>query len=218
MINLYTGTQGSGKSLHTTKDIIFTIKAGGCLILNFPIYLENVKLKIHKETEVYILNDEELEQSPQKIINIINSYIARHGVRYTCVILDEAQRYFDSREWNKKGRKEWLSFFSLHRHIGRDYIDIILITQVDTYLDKRLLKGLIEYKYVHRNLLYSGLLGRILGLFLPAVCYYYPVWMPAKKDERGSLLIGRKKYRNLYDTNLYATTNINNCEKAGDTE
>lgn len=213
MISLYTGAPGSGKTIHSMKDARFTIENGGCLIINFPLYLDKVKIKIHPETEIYILEKEELEYSPNKVINAINAYISRHGVRYVCVIIDEAQDYFDSREWNKRGRKDWLGFFSKHRHIGRDHIDIILITQVDLYLDKRLIKGLIEYKYLHRNILYCGALGAVLGLLMPALCMYIPIWMPAKKQEHWHLIYGKKKLRNMYNTNAYAAEVIPGDEK-----
>ena len=43
MISLYSGTPGSGKSLHASRDIIRWCKRGKGVITNFPCTMEKVK-------------------------------------------------------------------------------------------------------------------------------------------------------------------------------
>ena len=45
MIYLYSGTPGSGKSLHTARVIYYSLKRGFPVIANFPINLDKIKCK-----------------------------------------------------------------------------------------------------------------------------------------------------------------------------
>ena len=78
----------------------------------------------------------------------------------TLVVIDEAGTIFNSRDWNTKGRMDWLKFFALHRHFGFDFI---LITQQDNMIDKQI-RGLIEFQVVHRKCMSAGIVGPILAL------------------------------------------------------
>ena len=56
MISLYSGTPGSGKSLHAARDIIRWCKRGKSVITNFPCTMEKVKKA--KSTPIYMDNSE----------------------------------------------------------------------------------------------------------------------------------------------------------------
>ena len=49
MIYLYSGTPGSGKSLHMARDIMFKLRRGQNVIANFPINMELVKKGLFKK-------------------------------------------------------------------------------------------------------------------------------------------------------------------------
>ena len=119
MIYLYSGTPGSGKSLHTSRVIYWTLKRGYPVLANFPVNTGNIRKA--KGEFVEVAND---TLTPKYLINYARGYF--HGRRVVegkiLLILDECQLMFNAREWNTKGRNEWLSFFTQHRKFGYDVI------------------------------------------------------------------------------------------------
>lgn len=53
----------------------------------------------------------------------------------TLLVIDEAQSLFNPRDFNRKDRKDFNYFFSLHRKLG---YSIILVTQNDRLLDRQI--------------------------------------------------------------------------------
>ena len=98
MIYLYSGTPGSGKSLHSASVIYWTLKRGLPIIANFSIKLENIKGKnLGEFTEV---TNEKL--TPDYLINYSKNYFDGRRVREgeILLIIDECQLMFNAREWN----------------------------------------------------------------------------------------------------------------------
>ena len=59
MIKLFSGTPGSGKSLHTAEKIYYALRAGRPVIANFDINLQFVQGRRSRRVEFhYIPNDE----------------------------------------------------------------------------------------------------------------------------------------------------------------
>lgn len=158
-ISLYSGTPGSGKSMHATKRIQLSLKRGRKpIIANYRI---NPKAKNVKNF-TYIDN---FELTPDFLYTFANDYWhnTKYGFRedWILLIIDEAQLLFNSREWNKKNRMDWLQFFSQHRKFG---YEIIMIAQFDRMLDRQI-RCLIEYEVKHRRLGNFGTKGKIAALF-----------------------------------------------------
>lgn len=194
MIYLYSGTPGSGKSLHMAQDIYWWIRKGKTCIANFDINIDAID---KAKGSFYYLDN--IHISPELLIKFSKVYFHDHTFKEgdLRLYLDEAQLLFNAREWNSKGRKEWLSFFTQHRKYG---YDVFLVAQFDRMLDRQI-RSLIEYEYVHRKMKNYGAWGQIFnaaaggGLIL-AVKRWYPIG-----EKIGTEYIHiRKKYYQLYDT------------------
>lgn len=194
MITLYSGTPGSGKSLHMAIDIYWWVKNGHACIANFDIDVS--KIKKAKGQFIYLDND---HVNPDILIKFSKVYFHDHKFKEGSIrlYLDEAQLTFSCREWNSKGRKEWISFFTQHRKYG---YDIYLVAQYDKMIDKQI-RSLIEYEYVHRKVKNFGAWGQIFNAFaggglILAVKRWYPI---GEKIGSETLRINRRYY-DLYDT------------------
>lgn len=116
MIYLYSGTPGSGKSLHCARTIYFCLMRNEPVICNFEIDLTKVK---HSE-KFHFMDNSELE--PDKLIQFSREYFGNKKVREGSItlVIDECQMMFNARTWDKKGREDWNKFFQMHRHFGYD--------------------------------------------------------------------------------------------------
>lgn len=194
-ISLYSGTPGSGKSLHAAKDIIDWARSGKPVITNFEVDLS----KYPKAKHTYI-DDNDL--TPDYLVQFSREYFA--GRKLTkrdedtiLLVIDECQLLFNSREYQKKDRKIWIKFFTTHRHLG---YRVILIAQMDKMLDKQI-RGVIEYEFIHRKLSNYGKAGKIITLFLLGDLFTsVQMWYPLKLKVGTSMFRAKRKYYSLYDS------------------
>lgn len=194
MIALYSGTPGSGKSLHCAEKVRAHLKYHTDVIGTFHINEECLfKNSKYKYTYVNIYS-----LSPQMLVNYAKSHRdqMKKGVEGSfLLVIDEAQRIFNSRTWNDKNRNEWITFFAEHRHLG---FDIILVSQNDRMLDRQI-RGLIEYEYVHRKITQFGLKGKILSIFVGNFAYVKN-WYPLKEKIDSAFFRADKRLFNFYDS------------------
>lgn len=195
MIYLYSGTPGSGKSLHTAKIILDDLRRGVPVICNFEINKGLVKHGYENFTYI-----ETFDLSPQWLMDFSKAHFADRKIKEDSItlIIDEAQMLFNPREWNQKDRVAWLKFFQVHRHYG---YSVILVSQSDMMLDKQI-RALIEYEQIHRKISNYGLRGYFLQLFFMAPTLFCSVkyWYPMKLRIGSEFFRLHKKYYNLYDT------------------
>lgn len=162
MIELYSGTPGSGKSLHATEKIKnwlelykapvlanFEFKAGACKERGYGSYL-------------YVPNN---KLNPELLIRFSEEYKRRRRWKqvpeeHILLIIDECQLLFNAREWNKPHMKPWISFFTQHRKLG---YRVILIAQFDRMIDRQV-RSVIEYEYMHRKVKNIGKAGLFLNI------------------------------------------------------
>ena len=147
MVRLMTGTPGSGKSFNMCSKIRKVLLKGCNVIstvkINLDIVTNNGKLKIGDflYVPIYDLTPELLER-----------YALRNHAKgeehQTYVFIDECQLIFNTRDYAKTGRRDWLVFFTSHRHYG---YEIYLITQHDEMLDKQI-RALVEHEVKHRKI------------------------------------------------------------------
>lgn len=190
-IYLYTGTPGSGKSLHMAKQIYWTVKRNLPVVCNFEMCFP--------EDSTFIFKDNS-ELSFEYLTDFSKEYFRDHKFKEGAIRLyiDECQLIFNARSWNAKDRADWIKFFTQHRKLG---YDVYLITQFDTMLDKQL-RSLVEYECKHRKLNNYGWVGKLAGIIfvrapvIVAVNYWYPMKTRLSAD----WLIGTRKYYRLYDT------------------
>lgn len=160
MIELYSGTPGSGKSYHATERAYYALRSGKNVIANFSLDLP-VKPKI-KGVFSFWSNS---EITVGNLIDYADMYHDRFKEHQTIIILDEAGIKFNSRKWQDADRMRWLDFFSQHRKLG---FDVILIAQSDQMLDKQI-REFVEVEHNHRLMRSAGLTGGILSIFFTFV-------------------------------------------------
>lgn len=194
MIYLYSGTPGSGKSLHVAKDIRDRLRYARLpVISNFDV---NPDLPNYKSLFRYVPND---RLTPDFLLDYARGYWKGRKVLEDSILLvvDEAQLVFNARSWNAKQRMEWVEFFSQHRHFG---YKVVLIAQYDRMLDRQI-RCLIEIEVNHRKLANFGIKGFLLSLpfagrLFCGVSYYYGL-----REKVGvTWLLPRRAYFRVYDS------------------
>jgi len=191
MIYLYSGTPGSGKSLHVARDMYNRLnynKKYPNVIANFPINLKMIKNKKAK----FIYRD-----NPELTVEyLVNYAIKNHKMgieNQTLVVVDECQVIWNSRDWQKGvNRMEWIKFFTQHRKLGYNFI---CIAQNDRMVDRQI-RALFEYEVKHRKI-NNYKIGRLLPFpAFAAVSYWYGV------NERIDVefFTYRKKWGRFYDS------------------
>lgn len=197
MIELYSGTPGSGKSLHTAKEIRSLLRMHNRVIIgNF--YVNTKAVRRCKGTYLYVSNDRLL---PERLLQFSRRLSGHLGRRLKegelLLVIDEAQLLFNSREWQQVSRNGWLSFFSQHRHYG---YNIILAAQFDRMLDRQI-RSLIEYEVIHRKVSRFGYIGFFVGLLTGNNLYIaVKLWYPIKERVESVLFVGNKRLFALYDS------------------
>lgn len=199
MVTLYTGTPGSGKSLHAAHDIYWWLRRGRHVLANFDINTKQIKSK----NEINFIRFENNKIKPDFFVEYSRNYIMQKKAEGKNVkegelkiIFDEAQIVFSARAWQTLDPK-WLSFFTQSRKYR---YDIILICQFDQMVDKQI-RSIVEYEYKHRKFANFGSWGFILNLLFggkthAAIKYWYPI-----QQKIGSEIFhAKKKYYSIYDT------------------
>jgi zona occludens toxin (predicted ATPase) len=195
MIKLYSGTPGAGKSLHVASNIFYKLRAKKPVIANFEVNVHRIKAK--KLGEFTYLDN--IRMTPQTLIQYAMNYWNGKKIKEDTLLLviDESQLLFNSRDWSRNGRNDWLSFFSQHRKYG---YEIILIAQFDRMLDRQI-RSLVEYEYMHRKVNNFGIGGTILGILAMGKLFVaIKVWYPMHEKVGSEFYKARKKYYSLYDT------------------
>lgn len=194
MIDLYTGTPGSGKSLHAARCIINRLKSGGGLICNFP-----VNEAVVKKPKAHVEYWDNSELSADRLVRYAMDHHKIGLEGQTLVVVDECQLIFSCRDFGRKDRNAWITLFSQHRKLGYNFI---LITQSERMLDKQI-RSMIETETRHRKLNNYGLGGWLLCLFLGNTSWFMAIeyWSGGNKLKLSSTMFCyRKKYGQAYDS------------------
>lgn len=192
MIFLYSGTPGSGKSLHTAERIVTGLKMKRPIIANFDISKDVKNRDYFRYCPNHLL-------TPDYLIQYSKWYFKENRVveDKILLIIDECQLMFNARDWNVNGRNKWLSFFTQHRKYG---YCVVLVAQFDRMIDRQI-RSLIEYEYVHRKLSNYGLKGMILNLMMGGNTFVsVKIWYPMKEKVGQEFFHARKKYYSIYNT------------------
>lgn len=209
MIYLYTGTPGSFKSYHAVAECLTSLKRGKNVITNFPLAYEK-KLKKKQVSGVY-----EYVNNLQLTVKYLVDFAIKHHTNsvksQTLLVIDEASIKFNSRDFSKKDRLEWINFFANHRHFN---FDIILIAQQDRMIDRQI-RGLIETEYKHRVIKNYKAFGFILSsLFLRRSFLAVEYWYPCGLRSGSRLYFFNKKIACCYDTMLLFVDSNNKLSNA----
>ena len=203
MMDLYTGTPGSGKSYNVARLIYHGLRSKKNYICTFEVDLDKVagrRRKISKLGKfVYI---DRYTINPFMLQEYANEY-HKHGVEHqTTIIIDEAHLIFNPQHWRNKDTLKWVEFFSLYRHLG---YDIILITQHDRLVNKQI-RSFIDNEFVHRELgnykLFGKLISRIYGGTTNKTFFVIKKWyaLPRSPILGKEMIRLNKRIAGIYDT------------------
>lgn len=190
MIYFYSGTPGSGKSLHVAKDIynkLFVKK--GNVIANFEINNSLYEKKKKKGKFTYISNN---DLTPNYFYEYAKENHILGKENQTLAIIDECQILFNPRSWTDKNRIEWINFFTQHRKWGYNFI---LVSQFDRLVDRQI-RSLFEYEIKHRKV-NNFKIGQLLPVSSFCSIEY---WYGVNERISSSIFFYSKKYGCLYDT------------------
>lgn len=195
MISLYSGTPGSGKSLHIAQVISDRSRFHRLTIGNFEI-----RTDLLPDPDSYIWVENE-DLTFDFLVKFSVDYFKSHKYKEgsILVIIDEAQLIFNSREWNRSDRFGWIKFFTQHRKLG---YNIIMVSQYDKMLDKQI-RCLFEYEYIHRKISNFGWKGKLVSMWTGNRLFLaVKFWYPLKTKVGQESFLYKKKYGELYDTNF----------------
>ena len=193
MINLFSGTPGSGKSLYMSKQIYGYLRNGKNVIANFDINTKAVKKSLFGNKEIGIFNYiPNSDLTVNSLIEFSKKYHKENKEGQTLICIDEAQVLFNSRSFNAKDRADWITFFSQHRKLG---YTIILVSQIDRMLDRQI-RGLIENEYKFRKV-NNFKFGQLFPVSTFVMVQY---WYCVKERVGSQFFTYSKKYGELYDT------------------
>lgn len=193
---LYSGTPGSGKSVHQAYSIMNQIKHR-LIITNYSLNLKAAHLEKYKNNWVEVDN---VDLTPEYLVRLSNWWFQSHKFREGAIKLyiDEAQILFNSRNYGDHTRMDWIKFFTQHRKYG---YDIYLVSQYDRMLDRQI-RAVIEVECKHRKLKQGGILYSILDIFLggnSVMCIYTWYGMRNVVIQRDLMHIRKRAYK-LFDS------------------
>lgn len=220
MIYLYSGVPGSGKSYHTSLDIIEYAKTKDRFVIT------NLNIDYNKLSKVTKISPEDLKnrvfykKNEDITVDFLKHFSVdnlERGKENRCLLaFDEAGDKFNARSFDADDRTEWLEFFRVHRHFG---YKILLVAQHDRYLDRQI-RGCIQTEIEHRSFKYYKTFGLILytllgGLF-QTIWYNYPMKGQSRMSARtgSSILKLHKRKASIYNTFQCYDDFINSLNKS----
>jgi len=189
MIYLYSGTPGSGKSLHVARDILIKLSRNHSVIANFPIN----KPKKLKGKFLYYDNS---ELSPKLFVEFAEKNHKKGIEGQSLIVIDECSVLFNTRDYHDKNRMTWITFLQQHRKYG---YNLILISQSDRLIDRQI-RAYIEYDVKHRIVNNFGTIGMFFSLLGLKVFACVTYWYGVKERIGVEFFLYRKKYSKIYDS------------------
>lgn len=193
---LYSGTPGSGKSLHAAKRIVGTLKGGHTVIANFPIDMKYFERKGKAPKNLgkflYVQN----QDLSVKFLKEYSKNNFKHFAEHQClVVIDECAVLFNPRA-DRKDRMEWITFLTQHRKYG---YDILLISQSDCLIDRQI-RPMIETEYKHRAMSNYGLAGWLLSYIIGKWFWVNSYWYGCRMKLSSDCFKLNKKQAKIYDS------------------
>lgn len=211
MIELYSGTPGSGKSFHATEKIYYRLRAGKNVICNYDISINACRQNFFQYwgTRLFKRNvlgsksigSFEYHSNNDLTVEYLKEYARKHHKSrkegQTLVVIDECGIMFNPRTFAQGDRLKWIEFLSLHRHYGYDFI---LISQSDRMLDRQI-RAFIEYEHRHRKANNFGFGGMLISLLTHSTFFVdVKLWYGLREKVGCDWLRYSGRIASLYDT------------------
>lgn len=194
-VEVFSGTVGSGKSLHAAQSIRFALKAGKLVIANFRIP-EDAPADL---SHFHFVPNSEL--TPEVVMQLVNGWWADGSHRFreggVLLVLDECQLLFNARSWQQKTRMAWLEFMSQSRKYG---VHVLLIAQGVKMIDNQF-RMLVDIETRHFCVSSYGTVGWLLSLPFGGRLFYCIEFQYQINERMGGYLFrGSKRDCAMYDT------------------
>lgn len=150
MIIFFDGSPGSGKSYDAVRRIVDNLKTGKRVYTNIdgmdkPECREAISLLTG-------LSDEQMERNLIALKNEQVPYFWNYVEPQSLIVIDEAQKYFNVREWQTDKNNEFGAWASTHRHYG---FNVFLLTVNLDRVDSSV-RQLAEWTYRYRKANFFG--------------------------------------------------------------
>ncbi len=150
MIICYEGTPGSGKSYDAVRKVLDNLKLGRTVYTNIDGLDDVLKrefIKLYTGLDDYDLGTRLVCFDSREVFDIYPK--VKGG---SLLVIDEAHKWFNARNWQKPENISFANYCSEHRHYG---IDILLITQDINKLDSQV-RSNIEWTYRYKKINFVG--------------------------------------------------------------
>ncbi len=165
MISCYEGLPGAGKTYDAMRKLLDNLSQGRRILTNISGPDQEEKQEIIKH--FLNLDDSQLKENLVTLQEHQVTEFWNHIKPGDLIIIDEAQNFFNSRDWHKKENREFGKWASEHRHQG---VDLILITQNVERIESSV-RSLIEFTYRYKKL---NMFGNLINKKYIRFCYYGP--------------------------------------------
>lgn len=151
MIFGYFGTPGSGKTYEAIRLILENLMKGKVVYTN----IEGLDKPECREAIKYFCCISELALTQQLVVldeEQVGEFWNHIPPKGILIVLDEAQNYFNARDWQSDANRQFGRWASTHRHNGHD---LILISQRPERIDSAV-RSLMEWSYFFRKINHFG--------------------------------------------------------------
>ena len=188
MMSLFSGTPGSGKSLHCAHEIRFNLRLGKkvistcnidtklCFLNPFQEFIYNKFGKLPKrkkpdkrEKNFFYIDINDI--TPEYLYEFAAKFHEFGKEHQTLVIFDECVAIFSPTVIGDN-KELWDKFFRIHRHIG---YDCILVPQSAKLISRKVIEY-CEHEVRHYNRKHQGFLGFIFSSFAGGLFSYSTYW------------------------------------------
>lgn len=155
MISCYEGLPGSGKSYDAVKKLLVNLKTGRRVLTNIDgLQNEHQRTVIKHYTD---FDDIALDNTLVHMDDEQTTEFWKHSEKGDLIVIDEAQNYFNSRDWQTVTNRELGKWAALHRHLG---IDVVFITQNMAGIESSV-RRLVEWVYRYKKInMFGGMVQK----------------------------------------------------------
>ncbi|MEH0021004.1 MAG: zonular occludens toxin domain-containing protein [Desulfobacter sp.] len=165
MISCFEGLPGAGKTYDAMRKLLANLGRGRRVVTNISGLENEDKQEIIKHHMDF--DDAQIKDLLRFLDDTQVSEFWKYAEPGDLIIIDEAQNFFNSRDWQTKTNREFGKWASEHRHLG---IDVVLITQNVERIESSV-RSLVEFTYRYKKL---NMFGNLLSKKYIRFCYYGP--------------------------------------------